>query len=190
MNSFLRRFNLGEVGVVIPGLMLNGRPASYPVLNERAVRAGAGMMSVAGLFAFFHAFYLADFTYINALVIFFFVDFLLKTVVGTRYSPVSRLADLIVRKQTPEYVGAIQKRFAWSIGLLLATVMLVLIYGFGVTGGLLALVICGVCLTFMFMESAFGICVGCKIYSFLLAHKILPTPVERPVCPGNVCAIE
>ncbi len=113
----------------------------------------------------------------------------MKVIVGTRYSPISTLANWIVQKQAPEYVGAVQKRFAWSIGLLLSSTMMVLIYGFGVQGWP-NLLICSVCLTFMFMESAFGICVGCKLYNFLLSRGLLAAPEFKPACPGNVCAIE
>ncbi len=174
---------------MIPGLQIYGKPAPYPVLNERAIRAGAGIVFALGLFSFFQAFYLREFLYIQILVVVLFVDFLAKVIIGTRYSPVSALANIIVRGQQPEYVGAVQKRFAWSIGLVLASTMMVLIYGFGISG-LPNLIICSICLTFMFMESAFGICVGCKIYGFLLAKGIIPTPEHRPACPGNVCAIE
>jgi len=180
---------LWQVGVIIPGLQIHGKPAPYPVLNERAIRAGAGIVFLFGIFAFFQAFYLREFMYVEWLVVFVWFDFLMKAVVGTAFSPVSLLANWIVRKQTPDYVGAVQKRFAWSIGLTLATIMMVLIFGFGIMG-LPNLVICGVCLTFMFMESAFGICVGCKIYNALITWGIISAPVYKPACAGNVCAIE
>lgn len=187
--NFKQKYHLGEVGVRIPNLEIYGKPAPYPVLNERAIRAGAGIVFALGLFAFFQAFYLREFFYIQILVVILFVDFFTKVIIGTRYSPMSRLSNWIVRSQRPEYVGAVQKRFAWSIGLLLATSMIVLIYGFGVVG-LPNLIICSICLTFMFMESAFGICVGCKLYGLLVTHGIIATPEYRPACPGNVCAIE
>jgi Domain of unknown function (DUF4395) len=184
-----KRFAVGEVGVVIPGLMLHGKPAPYHVINERAIRAGAGITFAAGLFSFFHAFYLHDFTYLKMLVPVLFIDFFAKVILGTRYSPLSRLSAWIVRSQTPEYVGAVQKRFAWSIGLALSTTMLLLLFVFGISG-LPNLIICGLCLTFMFAESAFGICVGCKIYQWLLKRGIIAEPEHRPACPGNVCAIQ
>jgi hypothetical protein len=185
----MKRHRIGEVGVVIPNLQIYGKPAPYPVLNERAIRAGAGLVFALGFFAFFQAFYLREFFYIKILVVILFFDFLMKVVVGTRYSPVSRIANFVVKGQRPEYVGAVQKRFAWSIGLLLSGTMMVLIYGFGIAG-LSNLIICTICLTFMFMESAFGICVGCKLYGFLVARGVIATPEHRPACPGNVCAIE
>lgn len=189
MFEYLKSKGLFTYGITIPGLMLHGKPAPYPVLNERAIRAGAGIMFVLGFFAFFQAFYLRDFFFIKIFVVLFFIDFFMKVIVGTKFSPVSQLANLIVSNQTPEYVGSIQKRFAWSIGLVLAGTMMTLLFFFGVQGWP-NLLICGICLTFMFLETAFGICVGCKIYNFLLNKRIIPTPEHKPVCPGNVCSIE
>lgn len=187
--SIFAGVKLGQVGEIIPGLLIHGKPAPYPVVNERAIRAGAGITLVLGLFAFFHAFYLGDFLYLKLLLPVLFLDFLIKVTLGVRFSPLSRLASFIVRGQSKEYVGAIQKRFAWSIGLALSGTMILLIFVFGVTGAP-NLIICGLCLTFMFFESAFGICVGCMIYSFLLKKNILTAPEYKPACPGNVCAIE
>jgi hypothetical protein len=189
MYAKLQALGFFTYGHIIPGLMLYGKPAPYPVLNERAIRAGAGIMFVLGFFAFMQAFYLREFLFIQIFVAVFFIDFLMKVVIGTRFSPISQIANYIVRKQAPEYVGAVQKRFAWSIGLLLSGTMLVLLFGFGVQGWP-NLAICGLCLTFMFMESAFGICVGCKLYNGLLAIGILKQPEHKPACAGNVCAIE
>ncbi|MCA9355191.1 DUF4395 domain-containing protein [Candidatus Kaiserbacteria bacterium] len=184
----LKKYGFFRYGQIIPGLTIYGQPAPYPVLNERAIRAGAGIMFALGIFAFFQAFYLRDFLYIKIVVVIFFFDFLMKVVVGTKFSPITRLSDLVVRKQQPEYVGAIQKRFAWGIGLMLSGVMLLLLFVFGVQG-LPNMIICGICLAFMFMETAFGICVGCKIYSALLAKGILKQQEHKPACAGNVCAI-
>lgn len=188
-HTFWRYFDSPRYSTVIPGLQIHGKPAPYPVVNERAIRAGAGLMFAAGVFALFQAFYLQELLYIKILVVLFFIDFSLKVFVGPHYSPVSRLAQWIVRRQTPEYVGAIQKRFAWSIGFGLASTMMVLLFVFG-TVGLINLAICAVCLTFMFMESAFGMCAGCWMYQGLQRLKIIPVPAVQPSCPGNVCAIE
>lgn len=189
MLESLKRHGFFQYGKTIPGLIIHGKAAPYPVLNERAIRAGAGIMFALGFFAFFQAFYLREFFFIQVFVAVFFFDFFMKVIVGTKFSPISQIANFIVRKQTPEYVGAVQKRFAWSLGLVLSGTMLVLLFGFGVQGWP-NLVICSLCLTFMFMESAFGICVGCKIYNYLLRVGVLQQPEVKPACPGNVCAIE
>jgi hypothetical protein len=168
--------------------MIHGKQAPYPVLNERAIRAGAGIMFVLGMFAFFQAFFLQEFIYIRVFVWLFFIDFFIKVVIGTKFSPVSNIANWIVRNQQPEYVGAIQKRFAWSIGLFMALTMIILVFVFSIQGTP-NLIICGTCLTFMFLETSFGICVGCKIYNFLIKKGVISAPEFKPACPGNVCSI-
>jgi hypothetical protein len=189
MREMLKQYGFFTYGTIIPNLTLHGKPAPYPVLNERGVRAGAGVMFVLGLFSVFHAFYLAEYRYLSLTVLVFFFDFLMKVVVGIRFSPFAYLGELLVRGQEPEYVGAIQKRFAWSIGLALSSVMVVLVHVLGVRGPL-NLVLCTTCLVFMFLESSVGFCVGCKLYALCLKYGILKTPEHRPVCPGNVCSID
>ena len=182
----MKRYRVGSFGTIIPGLHINNRPAPYPVLNERAVRAGAGITFAAGFFAFFQAFYLDNFIFLQYLVAVLTIDFSIKVFIGPHLSPLSRLAQWTVTGQTPEYVGALQKRFAWSIGLILALTMSILIFGFSLFGTF-TLVICGICLTFMFIESTFGICVGCKIYNGLISYGFVKSPEYKPACSGNVC---
>lgn len=41
-------------------------------------------------------------------------------------------------------------------------------------------IICLICLIFLFFESVFGICLGCKVYSLIYREKV-------QYCPGEVC---
>jgi len=184
-----RAHGLFTIGTIIPGLMLHGKPAPYPVVNERAVRAGAGIMLALAVFAFSNAWFVGNYLPLQIVVVVFFIEFLMKAVVGTRFAPIGRLAAFLVRTQTPEYVGAVQKRFAWSLGLLMASLMIFLLFVFEVRGPV-NLVVCSLCMAFMYLETSFGVCVGCKIYNGLLALGVLRAPEYKPVCPGNVCAIE
>ncbi len=185
----LKKIGFFQYGKVIPGLEINGKPAPYPVLNERAVRAGAGIMFVLGATAFSLAFLEQDFTMLKIVVVIFFIDFFTKVIVGTKFSIVSNIANFIVQKQKPEYVGAIQKRFAWSIGLTMATLMILLLYVFEVRGPI-NLAVCLICLTFMWFETSFGICVGCKIYYGLMKIGLIKEPEIKPACPGGACPIK
>jgi len=87
----------------------------------------------------------------------------------------------IVRKQAPEWVGAPQKRFAWGLGLLLGTAMLYLMV-FNRYMGPLNVLICGSCLLLMFFETAFGICLGCKLYNLFNKE-------QAQLCPGGACEL-
>ena len=89
------------------------------------------------------------------------------------------LGRLIVRNQVPEYVGAPQKRYAWVLGVLLASTMFILVNVMNTYSPVSGL-ICLACLVFLFFETAFGICLGCKFYALLYREK-------AQYCPGEVC---
>lgn len=175
-------------GTIIPGLTIHGAPAPYGVVNERAVRATAGIMFLVGIVSFHIVRTTGNYTVLNVVVPLFWLDFLLKTSLGPAYSIFGVLGRWATKKQKPEWVGAAQKRFAWSMGLALSSVMLVTAVLLQVRG-VVPFVICMTCLGFMWMESALGICVGCKIYGALLRAKLIPDPEHRPACPGGACSI-
>jgi hypothetical protein len=99
--------------------------------------------------------------------------------VNPQLAPVYMLGQWVVRHQEPEWVGAPQKRFAWGIGLALGLSMFWLLVVQQVIGPVNMLV-CGLCLVFMFFESAFGICIGCKVYNLFNKE-------QAQLCPGGVC---
>lgn len=176
-------------GTIIPNLTIHGKPAPYPVVNEREIRGAAGIMFAIALAAFVYVYLTRDFTPLYIIVPLFWLDFFLKTVFQPQYSIFGTIARLFVKNQHPEYVGAIQKRFAWAIGLVLASIMMIGPILFDVRG-MLPLSICSICIFFMWLETAFGICVGCKIYSWLLDKEIMKEPEVRAACPGGACGLK
>jgi hypothetical protein len=109
----------------------------------------------------------------------FLTDFVIRVFVNPGLSPSLIIGRLIVGNQVPEYVGAQQKKFAWIIGIILASIMfilLVVVNAYSPISG----IICLICLIFLFFESAFGICLGCKFYSMFYREK-------AQYCPGEVC---
>ncbi len=177
-----------DYGTIIPGLTIDGALAEYPVVNEREVRGAAGIMFLIGSITFFFALFTKDLSVAAVVVPLFWLDFFLKTVFQPYFSPFANIAMLFVFNQQLEYVGAIQKRFAWGIGLCLATLVLIVLFVFGVRGPI-PFILCAICLFFMWLEASFGICVGCKIYLGLLNKGMLKEPKVRPACPGGVCSI-
>lgn len=176
-------------GTIIPGLTINNAPAPYPVVNEREIRAAAGLMFAAGFSVLWYIRGTGDYTPIYYIVPLFWLEFFLKTVLSPNVSIFGFLTAWMVRNQKPEYVGAIQKRFAWALGLAMATVMMIVAVFLHIRGWT-PFLICITCLVLMWMESALGICVGCKIYSWLLRKRLIPEPEHRPACPGGVCSIK
>jgi len=151
------------------------------VLNEREVRASAGILFFFAMIAFMNAWLTGNFVPTRIFVVAFLIDFAIRVLVNPRYSPSLVLGRFMVRKHVPEYVGATQKRFAWSVGLALAVAMLFLVVINRVIGPI-NLIICATCLLLSFFESAFGICLACKVYN--LFHK-----EKAALCPGGTCEV-
>jgi hypothetical protein len=153
---------------------------SIRVLNEREARAAAGLLFGFGMLAVLNSVMLHHVIFTKFFITFFTIDFLIR-VIQPRYSPSLLAGRFFVQNQTPEYVGAVQKRFAWGIGLMLALPMFyTLVVTFVPTP--IKVFICILCLVLLLLESAFSICVGCKLYGWI---------TKQPVnyCPGEVCEI-
>ncbi len=153
-----------------------------PVLNEREIRAAAGILFLATFTSLLIILTKGNFIPIKYVITIFLTDFLIRVFISPRFSPTLILGRLIVSNQTPEYVGAAQKKFAWVIGVVLSATMFVffiIVNAFSIITGL----ICLVCLIFLFFESAFGICLGCKFYPLFFKDK-------PQYCPGEVCDVK
>ncbi len=152
-----------------------------PVLNEREIRAAAGILFLT-MFISIQRAASGDFTMLKYAVVGFLIDILIRVFISPKFAPTLIIGRLIVRNQTPEYVGAKQKRFAWKIGIALAGTMFVLIVLMNSQSPITGL-ICMFCLVFLFFESVFGICLGCKIYPLFFKDKV-------QYCPGEVCDVK
>ncbi len=152
-----------------------------PVLNEREIRATAGilflMMFTSIMIVIFENHYLV----LKYAIVIFLTDFVIRVFINPKYSPTLIIGRMIVKNQVPEYVGAQQKKFAWIIGVILSGTMFILIGILNLDNPMTTL-LCYVCLTFLFFETSFGICVGCKIYSKVYKDK-------AQYCPGEVCEV-
>ena len=155
---------------------------NIPVLNEREIRAAAGILFLFMFISLMMILFKGNFLMIKYLIIIFLSDLLIRVFVNPRFSPTLILGRLIVSRQVPEYVGAPQKKVAWKIGIILATLMFVLmvvVNSYSVITGLT----CLVCLIFLFFESVFGICLGCLVYRWDYKEK-------AQYCPGEVCDVK
>ncbi|PKP33164.1 MAG: DUF4395 domain-containing protein [Bacteroidetes bacterium HGW-Bacteroidetes-16] len=153
-----------------------------PVLNEREIRAAAGILFLMMFIAILNVIYTGNFLLLKYAVILFLTDILIRVFINPRFSPTLIIGRLIVRNQVPEYVGAQQKKFAWIIGVILALTMFVLLVVVNSQSPITGL-ICFICLIFLFFESAFGLCLGCKLYSLFYKEK-------AQYCPGEVCELK
>ncbi len=154
----------------------------YPVrvVNERTVRAAAGLLFFPAVVSFMNALLTANYQPTRLFVIVFLIDMTLR-MLNPRWAPSMIVGGWIVRHQAPEWVGAPQKRFAWGLGLLLGAAMLYLMV-LNRFMGPVNMLVCASCLTLMFCETAYGLCLGCKLYNVFNREK-------AQLCPGGVCEV-
>ena len=164
---------LWEYGLKVPGY-------DVYVINEREARAAAGILATLGMIVIFVGIGFNHIIVARVYLAFLFIDFTAR-VVSPKYSPSLLLGKFIVQNQKPEYVGGLQKRFAWTLGWLVSFPML---YWFVLNWDITfyKVMICVLCLTLMILESAFSICVGCIIYKAIIDKN----PKH---CPGGICEI-
>jgi hypothetical protein len=148
------------------------------VFNEREVRASAGILFFFAIISFMNAWLVGDFELTRLFVVAFLIEFFVRIFINPRFAPSMIIARFFVRNQKPEYVSAAPKKWAWSLGLVLAITMFYLVVMHDIKGPI-NIFTCISCLTLLFFESAFGICLGCKIYSLF----------NRDNCPDGNCEI-
>jgi hypothetical protein len=162
-----------EYGEKVPGY-------DTAVVNEREARAAAGIMGTLGMIVIFMGIGFNHIIVARVFLAFLFIDFTLR-MFSPKYVPSLMLARIFIRHQKPEYVGGLQKRFAWTLGWLMS---LPLMWWFVINWDIsfYKVLICVVCLILTFLESAFGICLGCILYKWI-------TRKEPKYCPGGTCEI-
>lgn len=159
------------------GEIVNGY--SIPVLNNREIRATAGIMFLFAFISLVLILSTGNFVPVKYALSIFVIEFSIRLLIAPKLAPLLIIGRLIVSNQTPEYVGAEQKRFAWYIGFVISTIMfflLVVVNAYSPITG----IACFICLILMFFESAFGICLGCKLYGILKKDT-------AQYCPGEIC---
>ena len=151
------------------------------VINEREARAAAGILAMLGTIVIFVGIGFNHIMVARVYLAFLWFDFFLK-LLSPKYSPSLLLGKFFVRNQKPEYVGGLQKRFSWTIGWLISIPM---VYWFVLHWDITfyKVLVCVLCITLMFLESAFSVCIGCMIYKAIVGE-------DPKHCPGGVCEIE
>ena len=154
----------------------------FPVFNERAIRASAGLLFVFGFAGWMTAALTGDFSLLRAFGAYFMLEMFLRLFVGQRYTPTLILADFLVRNQRPEWVDAKPKQTAWYLGFGMVLTACFMMGWLGLRDELV-LGLCAACMTFLFAEAAVGFCAGCWLH--------LKFAKEKPrLCSGDVCNYE
>ena len=168
-------------------MTVRGNDLFAPVVNEREVRAAAGVTMAIGAVAFGYAYFTRQYIPLQVVATVFFVEFLIRVTAGIRFSPAGTLARVLTWNQPPDWVSAKPKRFAWTLGLAMTFAMTIITNG-GIRGWL-PRSICLICLTLMWLESVLGVCLGCKIHGLLVRHGWATKDPEYEVCADRSCEV-
>jgi hypothetical protein len=140
----------------------------HPV-NEVAARVVAGGVVVLALaaLAFRSPWLLIPLAY----------GFWARVLTGPRLSPLGQLATRVLapRLAAPRFVAGPPKRFAQAMGVAFSSTALILWFGFGEQTACWVLV--GMLTLAAVAESAFGFCVGCRVFGLLMKRGIIPDEV-------------
>ena len=144
---------------------------SFPnPVNEyaaRTVAAGVVVMSLAAI-GFRQPWILIPLAY----------GFWARVLTGPTLSPLGQLATRVIAPRLPgqpRLVAGPPKRFAQGIGVVFSTSALVLWYGVG--AGTATWVLVALLATAALLESAFGICLGCIAFGYLMRAGVIPEEV-------------
>ena len=149
------------------------------VFNEREVRAAAGIVFLFAFMAFMNGFLTGNNEPTKLMVSVFLFDFFIRIFINPKYAPSMIIGRWMVNNQKPEYTDAAPKKWAWSLGFILAATLFYLVVLNDIRGPINILT-CALCLGLLFFEAVFGICVGCKIYNQFHQQKAAH-------CPGDAC---
>lgn len=174
-------------GRVIDGLDVDGTPVHAGVYNEHEVRAAAGITMLAGAVVFAYAYFDANYVPLRVVAAAYFVEFVIRVVVGFTYSPVGVLSRWLMRREAPMWVSAKPKRFAWTLATVVSGATAV-ITNAGITGWL-PRTLCLICLTLMWMETSLGICLGCETHGVLVRRGWVEKDRAYEVCTNGACAV-
>jgi hypothetical protein len=102
-----------------------------------------------------------------------------RVLTGPTLSPLGQLATRVVapRLAVSKPVAGPPKRFAQAVGVLFSTTALILWFGAG--QHIPALVVTGMLGGAAFLESAFGLCLGCRMFTLLMRAGVVPDEVCR-----------
>jgi hypothetical protein len=165
--------------------VVGGNELRAAAVNEHQAKAAAGITLALGAVAFVYANFDKLFWPIRTVSAFFFVDFLIRVTVGLERSPSGIVAGWMTRRHPPQWVSAKPKRFAWTLGLVMALAMAV-ITNSGIHG-LLPRTICLICLTLMWLEAVLGLCLGCEIYGLMVRRGWRAPDDAFEVCARGAC---
>ncbi len=104
--------------------------------------------------------------------------FVARLLTGPTLSPLGQLSVRVLTPllgKQPRLVAGPPKRFAQGIGVVFSVSAAILALGFGLRGA--AYVTLGLLIIAALLESALGVCLGCKIFGLLMRVGLIPDEV-------------
>jgi hypothetical protein len=139
-------------------------------VNEVSARLVAGVVALMGLACLV----LAQ----PWLMVVLAAGFVLRVASGPRFDPLGLLVTRVIVPRLPlaeRPTAGPPKRFAQAIGAVFTIAASTLFYGFSEAG--LAYGLIAVLVVFAALESALGLCVGCKVFALLMRAGVIPESV-------------
>lgn len=135
-------------------------------VNEKAARVVAAGVVVMALAAIVFD--------LGWLLIVIALGFLARVATGPRLSLLGQFATRVAapRLGEPKYVPGPPKRFAQAIGLAMSLTATVLYFAVGAHNA--AWVVTGVLIAAATLESAFALCLGCRLFAVLMRRGVIP----------------
>lgn len=153
----------------------------YRVLNEREIRAAAGLLFLATFISWAYVAFRNNYFPVKYVITIFLFDLIIR-VFQPGLAPSLIMGRAIVSNQRPEFVNAAPKRFAWMIGIVLSGTIFFSLVVFN-SVNIATSIICLICLVFLFFETAFGICLGCLVYPLFFKRRYKG-------CSGGTCLMD
>src|SRR4249920_1943686 len=103
--------------------VVDGKELHAAAVDEHRARAAAGITMALGAVAFAYANFDKVFWPIRSVSAFFLIDFALRVTAGLERSPTGLVGGWKTHRQPAQWVSAKPKRFAWTLGLVMALAM-------------------------------------------------------------------
>jgi hypothetical protein len=136
-------------------------------VSARVVAAGVVVMSVATI--------ALDLRWLTVVIA---LGFVARVLTGPTLSPLGQIATRVVTPRLPfepKLVPGPPKRVAQAVGVAFSLTATVLTFGFGQWGA--AQVVLGLLAVAATLESALGLCLGCKAFAVLMRIGVIPESV-------------
>lgn len=149
------------------GARLFSFPNPVNEVSARLVAAGVATMAVAAI--------VFDARWLTIVLAYGFVA---RVLTGPTLSPLGQVVTRVVTPRlrvAPRLVAGPPKRFAQAIGVAFTVTAVVLTFGFDQWAA--ARVVLGLLATAALLESAFGLCLGCKAFALMMRAGIVPDDV-------------